>query len=158
IAKSFEPICQLASTPMVLVTQGSAPYRTVQDLIAAAKAKPGQLSFASGGPATSLHIAIEVIRRATGIDVNYVPYGGSLPAINALRGGQAEAVVPAYPPIVGQPRAGPRRGLAPPSPQRVDALPDVPTLDETGITRYEDGIFYGVVAPAGTPAAQIKAL
>jgi tripartite-type tricarboxylate transporter receptor subunit TctC len=158
IAKSFEPICQLAATPMILVVQGSAPYRSVQDLIAAAKAKPGQLSFASGGPATSLHIAIEVIRRATAIDVNYVPYGGSLPAINALMGGHVQAVVADYPTIVGQLKAGTLRGLATTSPQRVEALPDVPTLNETGVTRYEDGVFYGVVAPANTPAPQIKAL
>jgi tripartite-type tricarboxylate transporter receptor subunit TctC len=158
VNKSFEPICQLAATPMILVTQGSAPYRSVPDLIADAKAKPGQLSFASGGPATSLHIAIEVIRRAAGIDVNYVPYGGSLPAINALMGGHVQAVVADYPTIVGQLKAGTLRGLATTSPQRVDALPDVPTLNETGIVKYEDGVFYGVVAPAATPAPQIKAL
>jgi len=158
IAKSFEPICQLAATPMILVVQSSAPYRSAQDVIAAAKAKPGQLSFASGGPATSLHIAIEVIRRATGIDVNYVPYGGSLPAINALMGGHVQAVVADYPTIVGQLKAGTLRALATTAPQRVEALPDVPTLDETGIAKYEDGIFYGVVVPAHTPAPQIKAL
>jgi tripartite-type tricarboxylate transporter receptor subunit TctC len=158
IAKSFEPICQLASTPMILVVQGTAPYRSVQDLISAAKAKPGQLSFASGGPATSLHIAIEVLRRAAGIDVNYVPYGGSLPAINALLGGHVQAVMADYPTIVGQLKAGALRALATTSPQRVEALPDVPTLDETGITKYEDGIFYGVMAPANTPAPQIKTL
>ena len=158
VGKNFEPICHLASTPMVLVVQASAPYRSMQDLIAAAKEKPGQISFASGGPATSLHIAIEVLRRATGIDVNYVPYGGSLPAINALMGGHVQAVVADYPTIVGQLKAGTLRGLLTTSPQRVDALPDVPTLDETGITKYEDGVFYGVMAPAGTPAAQIKVL
>jgi tripartite-type tricarboxylate transporter receptor subunit TctC len=130
----------------------------VQDLIAAAKDKPGQISFASGGPATSLHIAIEVLRRATGIDINYVPYGGSLPAINALLGGHVQAVVADYPTIVGQLKAGVLRALATTSPQRVDGLPDVPTLGETGITKYEDGIFYGVVAPAGTPAPQLKGL
>jgi tripartite-type tricarboxylate transporter receptor subunit TctC len=158
IAKSFEPICQLASTPMLLVVQGSAPYRSADDLIAAAKAKPGQISFASGGPATSLHIAIEVLRRATGIDVNYVPYGGSLPAINALMGGHVQAVIADYPTIVGQLKAGTLRALATTAAQRVDAFPDVPTLDETKIAKYEDSIFYGVVAPAGTPAPQIKAL
>jgi tripartite-type tricarboxylate transporter receptor subunit TctC len=158
IARSFAPICQLASTPMLLVVQGSSPYRSADELIAAAKAKPGQLSFASGGPATSLHIAIEVLRRATGIDVNYVPYGGSLPAINALMGGHVQAVIADYPTIVGQLKAGTLRALATTAPQRVDALPDVPTFTETRIAQYEDGIFYGVVAPASTPAPQIKAL
>jgi tripartite-type tricarboxylate transporter receptor subunit TctC len=158
VVKSFEPICQLASTPMVLVVQGSAPYRSVQDLIADAKSRPGQLSFASGGPATSLHIAIEVLRRATGIDVNYVPYGGSLPAVNALMGGHVQAVVADYPTIVGQLKAGALRGLATTAARRVDALPDVPTLAETGIAKYEDEVFYGVVAPAATPPAQLKSL
>ncbi len=158
VVKSFEPICQLASTPMVLVVQGSAPYRSVQDLIADAKRRPGQLAFASGGPATSLHIAIEVLRRATGIDVNYVPYGGSLPAINALMGGHVQAVVADYPTIVGQLKAGTLRGLATTAAQRVEALPDVPTVDETGIAKYEDEIFYGVVAPAATPPAQVTSL
>jgi tripartite-type tricarboxylate transporter receptor subunit TctC len=158
VVKSFEPICHLASTPMVLVVQGSAPYRSVQDLIADAKSRPGQLSFASGGPATSLHIAIEVLRRATGIDVNYVPYGGSLPAINALMGGHVQAVVADYPTIVGQLKAGTLRGLATTAARRVAALPDVPTLDETGIAKYEDEVFYGVVAPAATPPAQVTSL
>ncbi|HEU5275200.1 MAG TPA: tripartite tricarboxylate transporter substrate binding protein [Xanthobacteraceae bacterium] len=158
IARSFDPVCQLAATPMVVVVQGSSPYKTIRELVDAAKQKPGQLSFASGGPATSLHIAIEVLRRATGIDVNYVPYGGSLPAINALMGGHVQAVVADYPTIVAQLQAGVLRGLATTAAKRVDALPNVPTLSESGITQYEDSIFYGVVAPAGTPAATLKDL
>lgn len=158
IAKSFDPVCQLAATPMVVVVQGSSPYKTIRELVDAAKQKPGQLSFASGGPATSLHIAIEVLRRATGIDVNYVPYGGSLPAINALMGGHVQAVVADYPTIVAQLQAGVLRGLATTAAKRVDALPNVPTLSESGITQYEDSIFYGVVAPAGTPARTLKDL
>ena len=74
---NFEPVCNLASTPMPLVVQSSAPWKTVQELVADAKANPGKITFASGGPATSLHIAIEVLRLATKIDINYVPYGGS---------------------------------------------------------------------------------
>lgn len=158
IAKSFDPVCQLAATPMVVVVQGSSPYKTIRELVDAAKQKPGQLSFASGGPATSLHIAIEVLRRATGIDVNYVPYGGSLPAINALMGGHVQAVVADYPTIVAQLQAGVLRGLATTAAKRVDALPNVPTLSESGITQYEDSIFYGVVAPAGMPAGTLKDL
>src|SRR5690348_17808012 len=90
------------------------------------------------------------------MDVNYVPYGGSLPAINALMGGHVQAVVADYPTIVAQLQAGTLRGLATTAAKRVDALPNVPTLSETGITPYEDSIFYGVVAPAGTPAATPK--
>ena len=83
---SFEPVCYLAATPMVLVVLGSSPYRTLNDLIAAARAKPGELAFASGGPGSSLHIAIEVLKRAANLNITYVPYGGTAPAINALMG------------------------------------------------------------------------
>ena len=158
VSKSFEPICYLAATPMLFVVQGSAPYRSIGDLVAAAKEKPGQITFASGGPATSLHIAIEVLRRATGIDINYVPYGGSAPAISALMGGHVQAVAADYPTIIAQLKAGTLRALMTTSSKRVDALPDVPTMTETGIAKYEAEIFYGVVAPARTPAKTLKEL
>src|SRR6266508_2163887 len=74
---SFEPVCLLASTPIILVVNGDSPYRTLNDLIAAARARPGDLSLASGGPATSLHVAFEVVKRAANITMTYVPYGGS---------------------------------------------------------------------------------
>jgi tripartite-type tricarboxylate transporter receptor subunit TctC len=148
---SFEPVCNLASTPMPLVVQASAPWKTVQELVADAKANPGKITFASGGPATSLHVAIEVLRLATKIDTNYVPYGGSGPAINALMGGHVQAVWADYPTVVSQLKGGTLRALVTTSPKRIAQLPDVPTLTETGITKYEAEIFYGVVAPAKTP-------
>ena len=158
VAKSFEPVCYLAATPIVFVVQGAAPYKTLAELVAAAKDKPGAITFASGGPATSLHIAIEVLKRATGIDVNYVPYGGTLPAINALLGGHVQAVAADYPTVVAQLKAGTLRGLATTSEKRVAVLPDVPTLDETGLAKYDSEIFYGVVAPAKTPGPALKQL
>jgi tripartite-type tricarboxylate transporter receptor subunit TctC len=158
VARSFEPVCYLAATPIVFVVQGTAPYKTLAELVAAAKDKPGSVTFASGGPATSLHIAIEVLKRATGIDVNYVPYGGTLPAINALLGGHVQAVAADYPTVVAQLKAGTVRGLATTSEKRVAALPDVPTLDETGIAKYDSEIFYGVVSPAKTPGPALKQL
>jgi tripartite-type tricarboxylate transporter receptor subunit TctC len=155
---NFEPVCNLASTPMPLVVQASAPWKTVQDLVAYAKANPGKLTFASGGPATSLHVAIEVLRLATKIDTNYVPYGGSGPAINALMGGHVQAVWADYPTVVSQLKAGTLRALVTTSPKRIPELADVPTLTETGITKYEAEIFYGVVAPAKTPPDVLKSL
>ena len=155
---SFEPVCYLASTPMPLVVQSSAPWKTVQELVAEAKANPGKITFASGGPATSLHVAIEVLRLATKIDINYVPYGGSAPAINALMGGHVQAVWADYPTIVSQLKGGTLRALVTTSPKRVAVMPDVPTLTETGITKYEAEIFYGVVAPAKTPQAALKSI
>lgn len=158
VSKSFEPICYLAATPIVFVVQSATPYRSLKDLVDAAKAKPGSITFASGGPATSLHIAIEVLKGATGIDINYVPFGGTLPAINALMGGHVQAVAADYPTVVAQLQAGTLRGLATTSVKRVAALPDVPTLNETGLAKYESEIFYGVVAPAKTPAPALKQL
>ena len=149
--RSFDPVCYLAATPMVLVVLGSLPYRTLDDLLAAARAKPGELAFASGGPGSSLHVAIEVLKRAANINVTYVPYGGTAPAINALMGNHVAAVWADYPTVVSQLNSGMLRGLVTTSRARVETLPDVPTLGETGISNYDADIFYGVVAPAKTP-------
>jgi tripartite-type tricarboxylate transporter receptor subunit TctC len=155
---NFEPVCYLASTPMPLVVQSSSPSQTVHELVAYAKANPGKVTFASGGPATSLHVAIEVLRLATGIDINYVPYGGTAPAINALVGGHVQAVWADYPTVISQLKAGTLRALVTSSPKRIAELPDVPILNETGITKYEAEIFYGIVTPAKTPAPAVKQL
>jgi len=142
----------------VLVVLGSSPYRTLNDLIAAARAKPGELAFASGGPGSSLHVAIEVLKRAANINITYVPYGGTAPAINALMGNHVAAVWADYPTVVSQLASGTLRGLVTTSHTRVEALPDVPTLIETGISNYEADIFYGVVAPAKTPPEIVNQL
>src|SRR6266511_4222887 len=156
--RSFEPVCYLAATPMVLVVLASSPYRTLNDLIAAARAKPGELAFASGGPGSSLHVAIEVLKRAANINVTYVPYGGTAPAINALMGNHVAAVWADYPTVVSQLSSGALRGLVTTSRTRVEALPEVPTLTETGISNYEADIFYGIVAPAKTPPEMVNRL
>jgi tripartite-type tricarboxylate transporter receptor subunit TctC len=157
-AQDFEPVCYLAATPMVLVVLGSSPYRTLDELLSSARAKPGELAFASGGPGSSLHIAIEVLKRAAHISVTYVPFGGTAPAVNALMGNHVTAVWADYPTVVSQLKAGTLRGLVTTSATRVEALPTVPTLGETGISKYEADIFYGIVAPAKTPPDTIKEL
>ena len=158
VAKDFAPVCYLASTPMVLVVQASSPYKTLADLIAGARANPGTLAFASGGPGSSLHIAIEVLRRAANIDITYVPYGGTAPAIDALLGGHVAAVWADYPTVVSLLQAGTLRGLVTTSHARVPALPDVPTFAETGVSKYEADIFYGIVAPGQTPPGTLAQL
>jgi tripartite-type tricarboxylate transporter receptor subunit TctC len=156
--KSFEPVCYLAATPMVLVVPGSSPYKTLADLIAAARAKPGELAFASGGPGSSLHIAIEVLKRAADISITYVPFGGTAPAINALMGNHVAAVWADYPTVVSHLHSGTLRGLVTTSRKRDEMLPDVPTFGETGVSDYDAEIFYGIVAPAKTPADMLKSL
>ncbi|MFL6936353.1 MAG: Bug family tripartite tricarboxylate transporter substrate binding protein [Xanthobacteraceae bacterium] len=155
---SFEPICHLAATPIVLVVNAASPYRTLADLVAAARGKPGELSLASGGPASSLHVAFEVVKRAADVNMTYVPYGGSAPAINALLGGHVTSVFADYPTIVNQLKSGALRALVTASPARTEMLPDVPTLTETGLSKYEAEIFYGLVAPAKTPGETLAQL
>ena len=154
---SFEPVCYLAATPIVLVVNGASPYRSVADLVAAARAKPGELSLAAA-PASSLQIAFEVLKRAANIDMTFVPYAGTAPAINALAGGHVTAVMADYPTVVSQLQSGNMRALVTASQARVELLPDVPTFAEGGLGKYEANIFYGLVAPAKTPADAISHL
>jgi tripartite-type tricarboxylate transporter receptor subunit TctC len=150
-ATSFEPVCYLAATPIVLVVNGAAPYRTVSDLIAAARAKPGGLTVA-GAPNSSLQIAFEVLKRRAGIDLTYVPYPGTAPAVNALMGGHVDAASADYPTVVPHLKSGTLRALITAAKVRSEALPDVPTFAESGLNEYDADIFYGIVAPAKTPA------
>jgi tripartite-type tricarboxylate transporter receptor subunit TctC len=156
VAGSFEPVCQLAATPMVLVVQSSSPIKTLKDLVNEAKA--GKIVFASGGPASSLHIAIEVLKLAQKLDSSYVPYGGTAPAINALMGGHVQAVWADYPTVVNQIKAGTLRPIVTTSANPVPELPGVPTLNSTGLAKHEADIFYGIMAPAKTPPEVIKQL
>jgi len=159
VTGSFEPISHLAMTPMVLVVQGTSPYKKLDDLVAAARAKPGSVVFASGGPASALHVAIEVLKHAANIgDTPYVPYGGNAPAVTAMMGGHVTAVWSDYPTVVGHLQSGTLHGLVTSSAKRIPTLPDVPTLIETGLSKYEADIFYGIVAPAKTPPATLAKL
>jgi tripartite-type tricarboxylate transporter receptor subunit TctC len=154
----FDPVCQFAATPMILVVRGDSSYKTLNDLLSQARARPGELQMVSGGPATSLHVAIEVIKRAADVTMTYVPYGGTAPAINALMGAHVTAVMSDYPTIVSQLQSGTLRPLVTISDKRIASLPDVPTLAETGLVKYDADIFYGLVAPAKTPPAVIAQL
>lgn len=155
---AFEPVCQFAATPLILVVRSDSPYKTFDDLLDAARANPGALQLVSGDPATSLHIAVEVIKRAAKVDMVYVPYGGTAPAINALLGGHVTAVIADYPTIITQLNAGTLRPLVTISAARVPTLPDLPTLTETGVVKYHAEIFYGFVAPAKSPPATLAHL
>ena len=150
--RDFEPICHLAATPMVIVVNAAAPHRSLADLLDAARAKPGELTLGSGGPGSSLHIGFEILKRAAGIEMTYVPYNGNAPAINALLGGHLTSVYADYPTVVEQLKAGALRALAVGSRRRAEALPDVPTIEESGFKDYDLDIWYGLVAPAKTPS------
>jgi tripartite-type tricarboxylate transporter receptor subunit TctC len=155
---SFEPICYLVRSPQAIVVNAASPYRTLKDLLDAARAKPGELTLASAGPASSPHIAIEKLKRAAGVNITYVPYQGSGPAVNALLGQHLTAVFASYPNVVEPVRTGRLRALAVASLQRIEELPEAPTVVEAGFKDYEADLWYGVVAPARTSKETVAQL
>jgi len=148
---SFEPVCYLLSSPNLIVVNGSSPYRTLNDYVAAARAKPGELAFATVGPATTQHIGFEQFRRLAGVNVTYVPYQGGAPAITALLGGHVSAVLANYSEAAEQLNAGTLRALVSLSRERIAPLPDVPSTTEVGFKDYVVDVWFGVLAPAKTP-------
>ena len=148
---SFEPICYLVSSPNLIVVNSDSPYRTLNDYIAAARAKPGELAFAAVGPATTQHIGFEQFKRLANINVTYVPYTGGAPAITALLGGHVSAALQNYSEAVEQLNVGKLRALASLTRERIPPLPNVPTAAELGLKDYEVEVWFGVLAPAKTP-------
>ncbi|MGG5888410.1 Bug family tripartite tricarboxylate transporter substrate binding protein [Falsiroseomonas sp. HC035] len=154
---AFAPIVLLASTPKVLCVGATKPWQTVQQVVEAAKARPGVLTGGSAGPGTSLHLALELFKRTTGTEIQHVPYRGASMAITDLIAGQIDLVIDNLPNILGQITGGQVRALAAATPQRLPQLPDVPTMGEAGID-FVFGTAFGMVAPAGTPDPIIQRL
>ena len=148
---SFEPVCYLVSSPGIIVVNAASPYRTIGDLLGAAKEKPGALTLASVGPATAQHVGFERLKRAAKVNITYVPYAGGAPAISALLGNHVTAVFAEYAPLAEHIRAGTLRALATTSRNRIDALPEVPTVAESGFKDFEVDLWWSLFAPAKTP-------
>jgi tripartite-type tricarboxylate transporter receptor subunit TctC len=155
---SFEPICFLVQTPAVLVVNAASPYRTLADFIAAARAKPGELSLAAVGPGSTFQLGMIALTRRAGINLTYVPYNGSAPAVTALVGNHVTAAISGYAVVVEQIKAGKLRALASGTATRIEPQPDVPTFDESGFKGMEIDNFFGVVAPAKTPKPTLDQL
>jgi tripartite-type tricarboxylate transporter receptor subunit TctC len=153
---SFEPICNLVDSPNVIAVNSASPYRTLAELMSAARSKPGDVTMASIGPASNQHIAIETAKRTTGIGLTYVPYAGSAPAVNALLGEHVTSLLAAYANVAEQIAAGKLRALAAAAQKRIAALPDVPAVAEAGYKDFELDNWFGVVAPAKTPKEMIS--
>lgn len=155
---SFAPVIQVGQLPNILVVNPSVPAKDVRELIAYSKANPGKLSYASSGNGASSHLAGVLFNGIAGTDLQHVPYKGTGPALNDLLGGQVSMsftdVLTALPYI----KAGKLRPLGIATAQRSQALPDLPTLAEQGVTGYDVSVFFGIVAPAGTPPATIAKL
>jgi len=155
---SFAPVIQIGHLPNILVVNPSLPVKDVRELIAYSKANPGRLSYASSGNGASSHLAGVLFNGIAGTDLQHVPYKGTGPALNDLLGGQVSMsftdVLTALPYI----KAGKLRPLGIATAQRSRALPDLPTLAEQGVKGYDVSVFFGIVAPAGTPPETIARL
>lgn len=149
--RDFTPISLLASSPNILLVRADSPFKTVADVIAAAKAKPGTLSFAHAGSGTSTHMAGELLKSLAKIDINGIPYKGGAPAINDLLGGQIPMTFNNGPESVGQLAAGTVRALAVTTATRAPFLPDVPSMSEA-VPGYDTGVWWGLLGPGGMPA------
>ncbi|WMT77994.1 tripartite tricarboxylate transporter substrate binding protein [Bradyrhizobium sp. Ash2021] len=148
--RDFTPISLLASSPNVLLVRADSPFKTLGDMIAAAKAKPGSLSFAHAGTGTSTHLAGELLKNLAKIDLDAIPYKGGAPAINDLLGGQIPMSFNNGPESIGQLQAGTVRALAVTTATRAPFLPDVPSMSEA-VPGYDTEVWWGLLGPAGMP-------
>jgi tripartite-type tricarboxylate transporter receptor subunit TctC len=158
LMRDFAPIAPINFSDLVLVVKADLPAHNAAELIAAAKAKPGGMSYASSGPGTPYHMAGELFKSMAGIDIVHVPYKGSAGARTDVLGGQLEMMFDAIPTMAEHIKGGKVRAIATTGKTRAAILPDVPTLSEAGVPGYEATIWLGLMAPKGTPAAIINRL
>ena len=156
--KDFAPVILAATSPNLLVVNPQLPVKSVGELVALAKAKPGTLSYASTGNGSSNHISMELFKTLAGVDIVHIPYKGSAPAVTDLLGGQVMLMFDNVPNVLPQVKAGRLRALGTSGAQRSALAPDVPTVAEAGVPGYELTVWFGLVAPAGTPREVVQKL
>ena len=149
VLRDFAPVSLIAIVPMVLVVNPTVPVKTPNDLVELAKAQPGKLSYGSAGSGTSVHMATEMFKAMTGVDMVHVPYKGTAPAVNDLMGGQIQLMFSDATTAIPHVKSGKLRAVA--ATRRVEAMPEVPTFAERGYAAYDPSVWYGVFAPAATP-------
>ena len=154
--KDLAPITLAALTPDLLLVHPSLPVKTVRELIALAKPHPRKLSFGSSGAGTSPYLEMEMLQAMSGIELVHVPYKGSAPALIDLMGGHIQVLLGAIPTTLAQVKAGKVRALAVSSARRWPAVPELPTIAESGLPGFEAASWFGMLAPAGTPPAVIN--
>jgi tripartite-type tricarboxylate transporter receptor subunit TctC len=157
-AKSFVPVCTLASSATVLVVGPAMPVRTVAEFVDRVKAKPGTATYATPGQGSSPHLATEQFRKLTGVSMVHVPYKGAAPAVTDLLGGQVDLSFATVGSVLPHIRSGKLTALAVASRQRSALLPQVPTFDEVGVRGFVIDTWYGLLAPAGTPPEALRVL
>lgn len=156
--KDFSHVSLLGTTALALAVHPSVQAQSVQDLTRLLRSQPGRLSYASSGNGSPQHMAMEMFKAMTKTSVVHIPYRGAAPALTDVAGGQIEMIISVVNQVIPHARAGRLRALAVTSRKRLNALPDVPTLDESGVPGYECEIWLGLSAPAGTPAPVIEML
>jgi tripartite-type tricarboxylate transporter receptor subunit TctC len=156
--RDFAPVTMLTSGPGLLVVHPSVPVRTVKEFIALARSRPGQLNYASAGIGTPPHLAGELFKTLAGVDIVHVPYKGNGPAYTDLIGGHVSVMFPTIPTAIPHVRAGKLRALAVTTRSRTAITPELPTISESGVPGYDVSSWYGLLAPAGTPAAAVARL
>ncbi|MDB5858152.1 MAG: hypothetical protein JWQ76_1841 [Ramlibacter sp.] len=156
--KDFAPLTRVAMVPNLLVANPSKPYKNVKELIAYAKANPGKVNFGSSGSGSSIHLSGELFNTLAKVQMVHVPYKGSAPAVTDLLGGQIDVMFDNMPSAIQHVRNGKLKPLAVTTARRSPELPDVPTIAEAGVPGYEATSWFGMFAPAGTPAPVIAKL
>ncbi len=156
--KDFALVTQVARVPQIMVVNPALPAATLAEFIALAKAKPGQISYASAGTGSSTHLAMELFMDLTGIKLNHVPYKGTAPGLTDVIAGHVQVTFDAIPPTLPHIRSGRVRALVVGGPQRFPTLPDVPTLAEAGLPNYTFQSWFGILAPARTADAIVRQL
>jgi tripartite-type tricarboxylate transporter receptor subunit TctC len=156
--KSFKPVAMLGKGPLLVTVPNESPYKTIGDLVAAAKANPGKLNYGTSGAGSINHFATELFTDAAGIKLTHVPYKGMGPATTDLLGGQIQLLVASAPSILGQVKGGRVRALAVTSANRSPVAPDLPSLEQSGYKGSASELWWGVLAPAGTPQPVVDRL
>ncbi len=156
--KDFVPVNLAAITPNLFVVHPNYPAKNVAEFIALAKAKPGTINYATGGVGTPSHLAAELFKTMAGIEMNHVPYKGSIPALTDIMGGQVTLMFDSMASALPLVQSGKLKALAQTGAKRVGALPDLPTVAESGLPGYEVAGWFGVFAPAGTPREVVNKL
>ena len=156
--KDFVAVTLVAIVPGILSMNPSVPANNLGDLVALAKAKPGQLNYASPGPLTSGHLSMELLKSMAGIEIKHIPYKGGAPAITALIGGEVQLLINGPPNVLPHIRAGKLKAIAVTTAKRLPSLPDLPTVAEQGLPGYDTYEWYGVFAPGKTPRPVVEKL
>jgi len=156
--KDFSFIAMVASTPLMLVVHPSTPANSVKELVALLKANPGKYSYGSSGTGTIVHLASEMLKQSAGVDALHVPYKGSNPATAAILGGEVTFVFSTMPPAISNAKAGKLRALAVTTATRVAPAPEIPTMIEAGLPKFEIVLYSGIMGPKGMDGALVRRL